>query len=41
MRLPANNWKLRGTEYRFYEKIVTDITTRNSYHPYFEFHTSV
>jgi hypothetical protein len=30
MRLPANNWRQRGTEHHFYAEIVTDITTRNS-----------
>ena len=27
---PANNWRQRRTEHRFYAEIVTDITTRNS-----------
>jgi hypothetical protein len=26
---PTNNWRLRRTEHRLYEEIVTDITTRN------------
>ena len=29
MRPPTNNWRLRRTEHRFYEEIITDITTRN------------